>query len=119
MPTHRRIERQQLSAFLRVFNRFTDKAIGYLGNVSPEGLMLISQLPLLVGADFQLQLKVPRADDGFLKIDLTARCLWSREDATPGYYDSGFELLECPPEYERLISALSTYFSFRTLEASA
>ena len=47
MVTERRIERHQLAYFLSVFNRFTDKPIGYLGNVSEGGLMLISRLPIL------------------------------------------------------------------------
>ena len=32
---------------------------GYIGNVSEDGLLLISQLPMLVGARFELRLKVP------------------------------------------------------------
>jgi hypothetical protein len=35
-----------------VFNSVTDKPIGFLGNVSEDGLMLISQLPMMIGADF-------------------------------------------------------------------
>src|ERR1700756_4435079 len=49
----RRIERHQLPCFLQVFNRLTDKPIGYLGNVSAQGLMLISQLPMMVGVEFE------------------------------------------------------------------
>lgn len=59
MFTDRRIERHQLPYFLKVFNRFTDKPMGYLGNVCEDGLMLISQLPLLVDANFELRLKLP------------------------------------------------------------
>ncbi len=119
MHTDRRIERHQLPYFLQVFNRFTDKPIGYLGNVSVEGLMLISQLPLLVKADFTLQLKLPGPDDMVQLIDLNARCLWSHEEATPGYYDSGFVLSEPPEAYHKLVNALQRYFSFYPLEASA
>jgi hypothetical protein len=56
MFTERRIERHQLPYFLRVFNSVTDKPIGFLGNVSEDGLMLISQLPMMIGADFELRL---------------------------------------------------------------
>ena len=119
MLTHRRIERRQLPGFLRVFNRFTDTPVGYLGNVSEQGLMLISQLPLLVGGYFQLRLKVPGLHGSLLFIDLEADCLWCREDATPGYFDSGFVLREAPGDYVQLIRALSCYFSFRPLPASA
>ncbi len=119
MFIERRIERHQLPYFLKVFNRHTDKPMGYLGNVSSTGLMLISQLPLLVGPEFALQIKVPAHDGSLQLIDLDAHCMWCREDATPGNFDSGFELVSTPPEYDQLISALHGYFSFRPMSASA
>ena len=119
MVIERLIERQQLTYYLEVFNRFTNKPVGFLGNVSDGGLMLISQLPMLVDADFELRLKLPGSDGCPQLIDLTARCLWCREDVTPNCYDSGFILYQPPAEYTALISALQRYFSFQPLQASA
>ena len=119
MFTARRIERHQLSGFLKVFNRLTDKPIGYLGNVSEDGLMLISQLPMMVDVAFELRLKIPLADGDFQAIDLTAMCLWSHEDVNPQHYDSGFRVVEAPEAYGHLISALYHYFTFDPLQASA
>lgn len=119
MFTERRIERHQLPYFLRVFNRFTDKPIGFLGNVSKEGLMLFSPLPLLVDGMFELRLKIPGRDGQLHQIDLAAQCQWCREDVTPNTYDSGFVLLQPPTEYSALIIALHQYFSFHPLQASA
>jgi hypothetical protein len=119
MFTDRRIERHQLPYFLKVFNSVTDKPIGYLGNVSEHGLMLISQLPMMIGADFDLRLKIP-ASDGILQvIDLRACCLWCHEDETPHHYDAGFSLQQAPAEYGQLVAALKQYFSFQPLPASA
>ncbi|MBT2337977.1 MULTISPECIES: PilZ domain-containing protein [Pseudomonas] len=118
MYKKRRIERQQLPCFLKVFNGINDKPIGFLGNVSQDGLMLISHLPLMVGADFDLLLKVP-GDDGLQHIVLRANCLWCREDVTPQHFDAGFSLHWAPPEYGQLVCALQQYFSFHTLPASA
>ena len=64
MFIERHIQRHQLPCVLKVYNRFTDQQIGYLGNASEDGLMLISQLPVLVGPDFELQLRVPQAGGG-------------------------------------------------------
>lgn len=119
MFTDRRIERHELSRFLQVFNRFTDKPIGYLGNVSEDGLMLISQLPMMVGATFELCVKAPMANGDVQTIDLTAECLWSREDVNPQHYDSGFSVVAAPADYSQLISALLRYFSFDPMQASA
>ncbi len=119
MFTERRIERHQLPYFLQVFNRLTDKPIGFLGNVSEEGLMLISQLPMMVDVDFELRMKIPGPDDTFHAIDITATCLWSHEDVNPQHYDSGFSVLQASEEYGQLINILLHYFSFDPLQASA
>ncbi|MEX3773523.1 PilZ domain-containing protein [Pseudomonas sp. MYb118] len=119
MFTDRRIERHQLPYFLRVFNSVTDKPIGFLGNVSEDGLMLISQLPMMIGADFELRLKIPMADGRLQVIDFRACCLWCHEDATPRHYDAGFTLQRAPPEFADLVQALKRYFSFQPLSASA
>nr|WP_256589669.1 PilZ domain-containing protein [Pseudomonas sp. Choline-02u-1] len=119
MFTDRRIERHQLPYYLRVFNSVTDKPVGFLGNVSADGLMLISQLPMMVGADFQLRLKVPARDGSQQIIDFSACCVWCHEDATPLHYDAGFILRRAPAEFGQLILALQQYFSFQPLPASA
>ncbi|MHC8307052.1 PilZ domain-containing protein [Pseudomonas sp. PB3P13] len=119
MYTDRRIERHQLPYFLKVFNSVTGKPIGFLGNVSEDGLMLISQLPMMIGADFDLRLLIPMADGCEQVIDLKACCLWCHEDATPQHYDAGFSLLRAPPEYGDLVEALKVYFSFQPWPASA
>ena len=101
MFTDRRIERHQLPYFLKVFNRFTDKPMGYLGNVCEDGLMLISQLPLLVDANFELRLKLPDSDGRVQVVDLTARCLWclkmSRRATTTPVSPSISRLPNTPP----------------------
>lgn len=119
MFTERRIERHQLPCFLKVFNRVTDKPMGFIGNVSEDGLMLISQLPMMVGAVFDLRLKVPSADGPPQVIDLRACCLWCHEDATPQHYDAGFVVQRAPVEYGQLVGALQRYFSFYPVSASA
>lgn len=119
MFTDRRIERHQLPYYLRVFNSVTDKPVGFLGNVSADGLMLISQLPMMIGVDFQLRLKVPARDGSQQVIDFSVCCVWCHEDATPLHYDAGFILRRAPPEFGQLVLALKQYFSFQPLPASA
>lgn len=119
MHIPRSIERHQLPYYLKVFNRITDKPMGYIGNVSLDGLMLISQLPMLVNARFDMRLKIPGCDGHIHNIDFYATCQWSREDITPGSYDSGFCLVAPPADYVVMVDALRHYFSFRPLPASA
>ncbi|WP_437880492.1 PilZ domain-containing protein [Pseudomonas sp. LRF_L74] len=119
MHVQRHIDRHLLPYYLKVFNRITDKPMGYIGNVSLDGLMLISQLPMLVNARFDMRLKIPCHEGQVRNIDFYATCQWSREDVTPGSYDSGFSLVAPPPEYVEMVEALRHYFSFRPMQASA
>jgi len=119
MHIQRHIERHQLPYYLKVFNRITDKPMGYIGNVSLDGLMLISQYPMLVNARFDMRLKIPGRDGRVHNVDFGACCQWSREDVTPGTYDSGFSLVAPPSEYVEMVDALRSYFSFHPLAASA
>lgn len=118
MPLQRRIQRQQLSCYLKVFNQITGKPVGYLGNVSLAGLLLISQVRMMVDARFDLRIKIPEPEGKECYVDFSAHCLWSREDVTPGSYNSGFSLVQAPREYAEMISALQRYFSFRPLGAA-
>lgn len=119
MLKERKIERHQLQDYLQVFNRNTDKLVGCLGNVSENGLMLISDLPMLVGGRFELRLKMPGFNGVQRFIDVHGTCMWCKEDETPGSYDSGFSLNDAPDEYVEFIQLLRRYFSFYPYEASA
>ncbi|WP_296263252.1 PilZ domain-containing protein [Pseudomonas sp. UBA6562] len=119
MFTARQIERHELRRVLEVFNRITGYSLGYLGNVSESGLMLISELPLMVGPDFELQIRVPLKGGGEQFINLTASCVWCQEDETPGHYNSGFMLLQAPRDYDSFVLALQEFFTFRQIGASA
>lgn len=118
MTAERRIERHQLPYYLKVFNRITDKPMGYIGNISRDGLMLISPWPMLVYGRFDMRLKIPQ-DDHLSFVDFAAVCRWTCEDVTPGSFDSGFELIDPPVEYLELIDALRHYFAFPAQAASA
>ncbi|MBF7730522.1 PilZ domain-containing protein [Pseudomonas sp. N040] len=115
----RRIERHQLPYYLKVFNRITDKPMGCIGNVSLDGLLLISPLPMLVGSRFEMRLKIPGQDGKLRFIDFHADCQWTREDVTPGTFDSGFALVAPPASYVQMVDALRNYFTFGSLAASS
>ncbi|WP_022964643.1 hypothetical protein [Halopseudomonas pelagia] len=117
LTDQRCIARHQLGGFLQVYNRHTGKPIGYLGNISKQGMMLISSLPVMLGACYELQLRLPlstsasTATDAEL-VDFSARSHWCRADASPGNYDSGFSIISNQQAFADLARALERYFSF-------
>lgn len=115
MLNQRSIQRHQLPYYLNVFNRHTDKPLGFIGNLSETGLMLISPYPMMTGACFEMRLKIPGQHGQLRYIDFSATCRWSREDVTPGSFDSGFILNAPPTDIRHMIDALHHYFSFRPM----
>ncbi len=115
MANQRRIQRQQLPYYLNVFNRFTDRPLGFIGNLSEGGLMLISPYPMMLGVRFEMRLKIPGKAGQLRHVDFSALSLWSHEDVTPGSYDTGFSLIEPPIEIRDMILALHHYFSFQPM----
>jgi hypothetical protein len=113
MRNQRRIERHQLPSYLQVFNLNTGKPMGSIGNLSLDGLLLISELRMLVGARFEMRIKVPGARGKPHHVDFAAVCQWCREDVTPGCFDSGFALVAPPAEFVEMVEALRYYFSFK------
>jgi hypothetical protein len=114
----RTIKRHHLKYFLKVYNRKTGKAIGYIVNISQEGLRLVSHIPLLTHSVFQFRIKLPREIDGERNIDFDALSCWCRPDVSPDCFDTGFKIVESPGGLVDLVDALNQYFSFKDDETS-
>ena len=111
------IQRHQLPLYLQVFNRVTGRPLGYIVNISSQGMMLVSQAQLMTHAVFQLSINVPENSNS-KKIEFEALSLWSRSDVTPGYYDTGFSFIKAPDDLVVLVNALKDYFTFRDVSLS-
>jgi hypothetical protein len=78
--------------YSRVFDRKTGTHLGYLGDLTPEGIMVISDESLAVGEPFGLRIDLP--EDIYLKPVLTfeAESRWCKPDIDPNFYNIGFAL---------------------------
>ena len=113
----RRIPRHQLSAYLCVYNSRTGRPIGYIGNISRDGIMLICALPVMLDQQYELELKLPDLDDPLSaqRLVFHARSHWCRADVTPGYFDCGFSVVTHQEAFAGLALALQRYFLFDQL----
>lgn len=111
------IQRHQLPLYLQVFNRVTGRPLGYIVNISSQGMMLVTQAQLMTHAVFQLSIHMPDKKHT-KKIEFEALSLWSRCDVTPNYYDTGFSFIKAPDELVELVNALKDYFTFRDVSIS-
>ena len=108
----RKVERRHLVFYLRVFDGMGSKVIGHIVDISPQGLMLISDNPVPVNEDYRLRMRLPAeiVDRDEIVINATSR--WCRQDENPDFYITGFQIHNLTADVEKYISCLIDDFSF-------
>ena len=76
--------------YSRVFNLKTGRLLGYLGNLTTEGAMVISEIELPTQKEYSLRMDLP--EDIYQKslINLQAKSVWCRPDIDPNFFNTGF-----------------------------
>jgi PilZ domain len=90
----RQYERNDLRFFARVYNRKLGRLIGYLVNITPMGVMVVSEKPIDPGASVGLRIELPESIADTPHLDLDAKCVWSRMDSESTFFELGFKLRE-------------------------
>lgn len=108
----RKLKRRHLIYYLRVFNRINHDLLGHLVDLTPEGIMIISENPLPVDVDYQLHMTLPEEIMGKDTIDFEAHTVWSRRDVDPSFFGTGFRVTNLAREDEALIAELIQDFGF-------
>ena len=98
MEERRKLKRQHIMFYSRVFDRQTGAFLGYLGNLTPDGAMIIGEIELEVNKDFQLRIDLP--EDIYAKplLNIKARSAWCQRDIDPNFFTIGFSLHDVSPE---------------------
>ncbi len=112
----RQIERRQLLLYLRVFDGMGSRVIGNLVDISPNGVMLLSDEPIGVNEDYRLRMRLPEefGDEG--EILFNARSRWCKKDVNPNFYLTGFQIQDISSESKRYLASLIDDFGFRQPE---
>jgi hypothetical protein len=81
--TERKSTRKPVRASLLVTDTMTGNTLGKLGNLSVDGLMLISPQPLGERRVYQVQFVIPNERGQEERVEVGIQCLWS----APGHGD--------------------------------
>lgn len=94
MKEQRKATRKIANEVLEVSDQITGTQVGRVVNISAEGLMLLSQEPILVGSVYQLDLVLQGTSDGESKVSFGAEAVWSLEATQPDSYWTGFRIID-------------------------
>jgi len=90
----RHSRRWELVFYLRIFDQADGSLLGHVIDISADGLMLLSEIPIELNKDFDLNLEMPASGTNERKkISLKAHSIWKSSDANPDLIDTGFQLI--------------------------
>jgi hypothetical protein len=98
MREKRRSPRKIADEILIVFDQLTGSQIGRVVNISPEGLMLLSQEPIVTGSVYQLEMTLPGSDEDEQQVTFGAEAVWTSEATQPESYWTGFRIIDISNE---------------------
>lgn len=108
--------RRKLAAFTTVRDKRQGVLLGYLGNLTSHGLLVIGEKPLAVNARMTLEIEFPDELPGTPARCMTiearvARCVPDQE--SPREFNIGFEFLAVDEKNAQIIQSLLERYSFR------
>jgi len=112
MPDRRKVKRRHLLYYLRVFDRNTGRQLGHLVDITPEGIMLMSERPIRVGRTIAMKMMLPGAS-GERAVEFEATSLWTGQDINPDFHDTGFRVEKATRRLLNEIETLIDDYGFR------
>ncbi len=111
-------QRVYLTFYLRVFEG--ENFIGFLIDLSSDGMMVMSEYPLEESKLYQLRMKLPSSlewkgeSSPDRVIEFSAECLWNRHDnVEKEFYISGFAFRDISTEHNDIIHKLVKEYRIR------
>ena len=104
MIENRRSRRKRAPENIEVTNALTGEAIGFVGNLSVDGMLLIANRKLPENALFQFNFALPGADGAPRQIEIGVHEQWSEPAQTGGQFWSGFRIIDIAPEDRTVLS---------------
>ena len=94
------------SKFFGVYNRPSDEFIGYLVDISSEGMMILSKKAFPEGDTLKLRIELPVEIKGSDQLIVEAKCVWCERDTNPEFNRLGFSFTYTFPHHAEVIGLL-------------
>jgi hypothetical protein len=96
---HRRSQRKRAHHMIHVTDAITGQLVGHVGNLSTDGMLLISNRQLPEDALFQFTFQLPSgATAKTHQLEIGVHEQWCETANVPGQFWSGFRIIDIGPE---------------------
>lgn len=113
MEEKRKTKRRYLLYYMRIYDVATRQQIGNLVDITPRGIMIVSDHPFPKGQITRLRMELTAEVSEKPYMEFSVRSRWCEPDINPSMYNSGFEILELPPDDIEIINRIIDEFGFR------
>jgi len=114
MKERRKSERKTLVAYTQVYDLYGGELLGYLGDLTVQGAMVISEKPMQKDMELTLAIELPELPNSkSTRMTLPARIVWCEQDISPEFHNVGFEFQEVKPEQQAIIESIIQNYEFR------
>ena len=114
MQERRKQPRKDLMSYSHVFELYHGKLIGYLGDITFLGAMVIGEEPLEVGSQMNISIQLPELPDvNATRMALPIRVVHCQNDLSPEYYNIGLEFNLVTDNQKKIIDSIINNYEFR------
>jgi hypothetical protein len=114
MQERRKQPRKDLMSYSQVFDVHGGYLIGYLGDLTSLGAMVISDSPLKAEKELTIQIQLPELEDfSDETITVPVRVAWCQQDLSPEYFNVGMEFKKLTGKQQQIIEAILENYEFR------
>jgi len=94
MDEKRKATRESPYYFLRVFDTGKHQFSGRVVNLTPEGMTLYAEDPIVKDCLIKFRMTLPETIHDRKQMTFLAKSVWCKENDDPGYYLCGFQFEE-------------------------
>ena len=115
MDNRRKETRRKLMAFTPVYDLHPKMLLGYLGDLTLKGALVIGTSLTTIGRETELEIDFPSDIPNIptIPINIPARIAWCRPDESPQYYNIGVEFTEISMDNAILFEQILDRYHFR------
>ena len=117
MTVQRNESRKKLMAFTPVYDLHRKTLLGYIGDLTMKGAMVIGEKSVEVDKHYILGIEFPEAPPTMTttRIVIPSRVAWCKQDDTPQGFNIGFQFIEVSTENATVIEAILERYQFRSV----
>jgi hypothetical protein len=115
MDNRRKETRRKLMTFTPVYDLHPRTLLGYLGDLTLLGALVIGEKLITINKETTLQIDFPSdlPDINVIPVKIPARFAWCHQGESPNYFNIGVQFTEVTPEQAELFQQILERYHFR------